>query len=285
MSVQSKVKRKSASVCISLFLRKRIWLKPAQFAHAARFPKFYMARDCRSVAVFVVLWWNSLECFGTLPGNTRPTKTARPTLPDSTLLLLQTINEIDDAEKRMKAIHILLEKVEEEKEKEKEIDILKVEVEKEKVEKEKVEKEKNVLKVEKEKDVFQERLIKLEEDLLRAKGLMTARVVFERVVQLAFNEQKTVGKVKGKCIFANILPTISDNPQAGRFSKLLVSSAKRCDSTQSVKDALQSVWTQLSQQVHDFPWRGDVKIGSDLPEVTRCIAEELCKGMGLEVLP
>jgi len=230
-----------------------------------------MARDCRSVAVFVVLWWNSLECFGTLPGNTRPTKTARPTLPDSTLLLLQTINEIDDAEKRMKAIHILLEKVEEEKEKE--IDVLKVE------------KEKDVLKVEKEKDVFQERLIKLEEDLLRAKGLMTARGVFERVVQLAFNEQKTVGKVKGKCIFANILPTISDNPQAGRFSKLLVSSAKRCDSTQSVKDALQSVWTQLSQQVHDFPWRGDVKIGSDLPEVTRCIAEELCKGMQLEVLP
>ena len=239
-----------------------------------------MARDCRSVAVFVVLWWNSLECFGTLPGNTRPTKTARPTLPDSTLLLLQTINEIDDAEKRMKAIHILLEKVEEEKEKEKEIDVLKVEVEKEKVEK-----EKDVLKVEKEKAVFQERLIKLEEDLLQAKGLMTARGVFERVVQLAFNEQKTVGKVKGECIIANILPTISDNPQAGRFSKLLVSSAIRCDSTQSVKDALQSVWTQLSQQVHDFPWSGDVKIGSDLPEVTRCIAEELCKGMGLEVLP
>ena len=114
---------------------------------------------------------------------------------------------------------------------------------------------------------------------------MTARGVFERVVQLAFNEQKTVGKVKGECIIANILPTISDNPQAGRFSKLLVSSAKRCDSTQSVKDALQSVWTQLPQQVHDFPWSGDVKIGSDLPEVTRCIAEELCKGMGLEVLP
>ena len=283
--MQSKVKRKSASVCISLFLRKCIWLKPAQFALAARFPKFSMARDCRSVAVFVVLWWSSLECFGTLPGNTRPTKTARPTLPDSTLLLLQTINEIDDAEKRMKAIHVLLEKVEEEKEKEKEIDVLKVEVEKEKVEKEKVEKEKDVLKVEKEKDVFQERLIKLEEDLLRAKVLMTARGVFERVVQLAFNEQKTVGKVKGECIIANILPTISDNPQAGRFSKLLVSSAKRCDSTQSVKDALQSVWTQLSQQVHDFPWSGDVKIGSDLPEVTRCIAEELCKGMGLEVLP
>ena len=278
--MQSKVKRKSASVCISLFLRKCIWLKPAQFALAARFPKFSMARDCRSVAVFVVLWWNSLECFGTLPGNTRPTKTARPTLPDSTLLLLQTINEIDDAEKRMKAIHILLEKVEEEKEKEKEIDVLKVEVEKEKVEK-----EKDVLKVEKEKAVFQERLIKLEEDLLQAKGLMTARGVFERVVQLAFNEQKTVGKVKGKCIIANILPTISDNPQAGRFSKLLVSSAKRCDSTQSVKDALQSVWTQLSQQVHDFLWSGDVKIGSDLPEVTRCIAEELCKGMRLEVLP
>ena len=118
-------------------------------------------------------------------------------------MLLQTINEIDDAEKRMKAIHVLLEKVEKEKEKEKEIDVLKVEVEKEKVEK-----EKDVLKVEKEKAVFQERLIKLEEDLLQAKGLMTARGVFERVVQLAFNEQKTVGKVKGKCIIANILPTI-----------------------------------------------------------------------------
>ena len=226
-----------------------------------------MARDCCSVAVFVVLWWSSIQCFGTLPGNTRPTKTARPALPEGTLLLLQTINEIDDAEKRMNALHALFEK-------EKEID----EVEKEK---EKVEKEIDVLKAE--RDVFGERLNKLEEDLLRAKGLMTARGVFERVVQLAFNEQKVKNKVKGKCNIANTLPIICDNPQSGRFSGLLVSSAKRCDSTQSVKDALQSVWTQLSQQVHNFPWSGDVKIGSDLPKVTRCIAEELCKDMGLEV--
>ena len=210
-----------------------------------------MARDCCSVAVFVVLWWSSIQCFGTLPGNTRPTTTARPALSEGTLLLLQTINEIDDAEKRMNALHALLEK---------EID---------------------VLKAEKERDVF--RLNKLEEDLLRAKGLMTARGVFERVVQLAFNEQKVKNKVKGKCNIANTLPIICDNPQSGRFSGLLVSSAKRCDSTQSVKDALQSVWTQLSQQVHNFPWSGDVKIGSDLPKVTRCIAEELCKDMGLEV--
>ena len=163
-----------------------------------------MARDCRSVPVFVVLWWNSIESFGTLPGNTRPTKTARPTLPDSTLLLLQTINEIDDAEKRMKANHALLEKEKVEKETEKEKDVLKepqriekekVEKEKkkgekekerdffeERIEKEKVEKEK--VEKEKERDVLQQRVIKLEEDLLRAKGLMTARGVFERVVQL-----------------------------------------------------------------------------------------------------
>ena len=226
-----------------------------------------------------------------MPGNTRPTKTARPTLPDSTLLLLQTINEIGDAEKRLKAIHALLEEEKVEKETEKEKDVLKERIEKEKVEKEKerdvfkerIEKEK--VEKEKERDVLQQRVIKLEEDLLRAKGLMTARGVFERVVQLAFNEQKQVGKVKGKCMIANVLPTTSDNPEVGRFSKLLVSSAQRCDSTQSVKDALQGVWTQLSQQVHDFPWSGDVKIGSDLPEVTRCIATELCKDMGLEVRP
>ena len=93
-----------------------------------------MARDCRSVPVFVVLWWNSIESFGTLPGNTRPTKTARPTLPDSTLLLLQTINEIGDAEKRMKAIHALLEEEKVEKETEKEKDVLKERIEKEKLE-------------------------------------------------------------------------------------------------------------------------------------------------------
>ena len=216
------------------------------------------------------------------------------------MLLLQTINEIDDAEKRMKANHALLEKEKVEKETEKEKDVLKEpqRIEKEKVEKEKkkVEKEKErdffeeriekeKVEKEKERDVLQQRVIKLEEDLLRAKGLMTARGVFERVVQLAFNEQKQVGKVKGKCMIANVLPTTSDNPEVGRFSKLLVSSAQRCDSTQSVKDALQGVWTQLSQQVHDFPWSGDVKIGSDLPEVTRCIATELCKDMGLEVRP
>ena len=106
------------------------------------------------------------------------------------MLLLQTINEIDDAEKRMKAIHALLEKEKVEKETEKEKDVLKERIEKEKVEKEKerdvfkerIEKEK--VEKEKERDVLQQRVIKLEEDLLRAKGLMTARGVFERVVQL-----------------------------------------------------------------------------------------------------
>ena len=238
-----------------------------------------MARDYRSLAAFVALWWSSSWCFGSMPGDTRPMRTARPasSIPDSALL--QSINEIEDAEKRMKAFQsimqilqerdVLQERMEQEKVL-REIDVLRVRIEKEKVLRE--------------RDVLQVRMEKFEEDLLRAKGLMTARGVFERVAQLAFHEQKKAGNMKGKCITANVLPIASKHPEAGCWSELLHSSAKECDSTQIPEDALQQVWTLLSNQVHNPSW-GDVKIDPNLPEGTRCIVKKLCEKMGLEVVP
>lgn len=196
-----------------------------------------------------------------MPGDTRPMRTARPasSIPDSALL--QSINEIEDAEKRMKAFQSIMQM---------ERDVLQERMEKEKVLRE--------------RDVLQVRMEKFEEDLLRAKGLMTPRGVFERVAQLAFNEQNKAGNMKGKCITANVLPIASKHPEAGCWSELLHSSAKECDSTQSPEDALQQVWTLLSDQVHNPSW-GDVKIDPNLPEGTRCIVKKLCEKMGLEVVP
>lgn len=168
--------------------------------------------------------------------------------------MLQSINEIVNAEKRLKALQSIMQILQERME------------------------------MEKERDVLQVRMEKIEEDLLRAKGLMTARGVFERVAQLAFNEQKKAGNVKGNCVTATILPIASKHPEEGCWSELLHSSAKECESTQIPEDTLQQVWTLLSDQVHNPSW-GDVKIDPNLPEGTRCIVKKLCEKMGLEVVP
>ena len=187
-------------------------------------------------------------------------------------MLLQSINEIEDTEKKIKAFQSIMQILQERMEIEKERDILQERIKNKNILQERMEKER----MKKERDILQVRMEKVKKDLLRAKGLMTARGVFERVAQLAFNEQKKAGNMKGKCITANVLPIASKAPEAGCWSKLLRSSAEDCDSTQIPEDALQQVWTLLSDQVHNPSW-GDVKIDPNLPEGARCIVKKLCE--------
>ena len=152
-----------------------------------------------------------------------------------------------------------------------------------KLEKENEKLEKDVLVLEKELLIFENR--KLNEDIMRAQGLMTARRVFERVVQLGWNEQLAKRKAKGKCVIANAVPVIAQNQNAGRWSQTLIKAALKCVAGPKPSEkTLQDMWTELSSRVHNEAWAGDVKIEDNLSNSTQCIARELCTEMGLRVM-
>ena len=214
-------------------------------------------------------------------------RTSCRALSSNETAIVRTINGVEDPQERKAAFEFLLSTL---MEKEKE----RFEKEKERFEKEKVEvllKERmEKVEVEKQRDVLKERMekvegdnVRLEGDLLRAQGLLTARSVFERVVQLAFNELVAKGKTKGKCVVANALLTIAQQPQAGRWSKQLLDSAKECAGhSKTASEALTEAWNSLSAQIHNPAW-GGVVVPEGVSNTTQCIAEKLCQTMGLNV--
>ena len=192
---------------------------------------FYrLARVC--LVVVLVLW--SSSCFS-LPDAARPVRTARRCQPPGDPLL-QTVNEIPEPDRRLVALQQLM-----------------------KLEKENEKLENDVLVLEKELLIFENR--KLNEDIMRAQGLMTARRVFERVVQLGWNEQLAKRNAKGKCVIANAVPVIAQNQNAGRWSQTLIKAALKCVAGPKPSEkTLQDMWTELSSRVHNDAWAGDVKI-------------------------
>ena len=94
--------------------------------------------------------------------------------------------------------------------------------------------------------------VRLEGDLLRVEDLLTSRSVYERIVQLAFNEQVAQNHARGRCVVSNALPTIALHPDAGRWSKQLVQSAERCaGENQTSQEVLESAWISMCEQVHN----------------------------------
>ena len=201
---------------------------------------------------------------------------------------MQIINAVEDPQERKAGFESLLTTLMEKEKRKAEIE---KEKEKAEIQKEKAEIEKEKVEIEKQRDVLKERMEKvegekarLEGDLLRAKGLLTACSVFERVVQLAFNEQVAKGNTKGsKCVVANALPIIAQQPQVGRWSRQLLVSAKQCaGNSQTALEALTEAWNSLSSQIHNSAW-GDVVVPEGVSNATQCIAGKLCQTMGLNV--
>ena len=228
-------------------------------------------------AVSWAAWWSLAWCFCSLPNNAWPIRTSCRGLSSDETTIMQIINEVEDPQERKAGFESLLTTL--------------MEKEKAEIEKEKVEIEKEKVEIEKQRDVLKERMEKvegekarLEGDLLRAKGLLTARSVFERVVQLAFNEQVAKGNTKGsKCVVANALPIIAQQPQVGRWSWQLFVSAKQCaGNSQTALEALTEAWNSLSSQIHNSAW-GDVVVPEGVSNATQCIAGKLCQTMGLNV--
>ena len=179
--------------------------------------------------------------------------------------LIQAALSVADAEDRKAAIVSLMSMIEQKKEM--------VEA----VMKERVEK------MEERVGKLQQENAHLQGDLLRERGLLTARSVFERVVELGFCEQVAQGNAKGKCVVTNALPVIVQHPAAGWWSGQLLHSAKACvKKKESCLQALQDAYGEMSRQIHQTA-SSDVELPKVLSKTSRGIATNLCEAMGLKV--
>ena len=116
-------------------------------------------------------------------------------------------------------------------------------------------------------------------EILHAKGLLTARGVFERAAHLAFFEMN----LKGAVNTTQALREVGNASKLGVWTQHLRDAAAHCAPKEQTSDLLISVWQELSLDVHGFSWKGpDVQFSASLSEQAKCVVEELCKKNGLE---
>ena len=117
-------------------------------------------------------------------------------------------------------------------------------------------------------------------EILHAKGLLTARGVFERAAHLAFFEMN----LKGAVNTIQALREVGNASKLGVWTQHLRDAAAHCAPKEQTSDLLISVWQELSLDVHGFSWKGpDVQFSASLSEQAKCVVEELCKKMGLKI--
>ena len=117
-------------------------------------------------------------------------------------------------------------------------------------------------------------------EILHAKGLLTARGVFERAAHLAFFEMN----LKGAVNTTQALREVGNASKLGVWTQHLRDAAAYCAPKEQTSDLLISVWQELSLDVHGFSWKGpDVQFSASLSAQAKCVVEELCKKMGLKI--
>ena len=117
-------------------------------------------------------------------------------------------------------------------------------------------------------------------EILHAKGLLSARGVFERAAHLAFFEMN----LKGAVNTTQALREVGNASKLGVWTQHLRDAAAHCAPKEQTSDLLISVWQEFSLDVHGFSWKGpDVQFSASLSEQAKCVVEELCKKMGLKI--
>ena len=100
-------------------------------------------------------------------------------------------------------------------------------------------------------------------EILHAKGLLTARGVFERAAHLAFFEMN----LKGAVNTTQALREVGNASKLGVWTQHLRDAAAHCAPKEQTRDLLISVWQELSLDVHGFSWKGpDVQFSASLSE-------------------
>jgi hypothetical protein len=125
----------------------------------------------------------------------------------------------------------------------------------------------------------------LVEDSLRSKGLLSARGIFERYLQLIAGEHKLKGKFNASEV-CNRLKGLAPAASAGSWTKIMVQGIETATPGTDVSDYANNLYGVLCRDIHGHPWSGtavELLFDDSIPEdcvhlsVLRC----LCKGMGL----
>ena len=215
----------------------------------------------------------------------------------NTTNLIEILNQIRDTDKRKAAIAGFLEErlesekklalAEERLESEKKLALAEERLESEKklaLAEERLESEKKLAlaeeRLESEKEIHELHAQIANVEILHAKGLLTARGVFERAAHVAFFEMN----LKGAVNTTQALREVGNASKLGVWTQHLRDAAAHCAPKEQTSDLLISVWQELSLDVHGFSWKGpDVQFSASLSEQAKCVVEELCKKMGLKI--
>lgn len=122
-------------------------------------------------------------------------------------------------------------------------------------------------------------------DSLRSKGLLTARGIFERYLQLVAIENG----IKGKFNATNVLGLLKTLPvsSTGSWTEILVCGIQTAiPAGRDISDYATGLYAVLCRDIHGHPWTGDaVQLLFDESKhdekIHLSVLRALCKGMGL----
>jgi hypothetical protein len=125
----------------------------------------------------------------------------------------------------------------------------------------------------------------LEKEVLRVRGLLTSRGVFERMLQLVADENKVSGKFNATDVCMK-LRTYKDDDSKPWTQKLLTAIQNGAPG-RNVSEYACELYTILSKGVHGCEWTGvavDIRFDSEKPDeaVHLEVLKSICKALGLQ---
>ena len=166
-------------------------------------------------------------------------------------------------------------------------ELLKAESEVVKSTRELVQAEREIVQAEREIVKKTEYILSLKDkEVLMAKGLMTARGIFERHVGNCFHELRQLDALQLNERFnvSNLILKLDSPsfliPKQAKITKSFISAVKRCNSI------LRDVYDDLSKEQHGHPWTGDsVQVyKKTLKPGHECVIDYIAKEMNLDVI-
>jgi hypothetical protein len=120
-------------------------------------------------------------------------------------------------------------------------------------------------------------------DGLRSKGLLTARGIFERYLQLIAVENKMKGKFNATDVCKQLKIF---TPIPGSWTAILIGGVQKTLPGQDVSEYTAALYAVLSRDIHGHPWTGNAVelIFDDAKQDEKShllVLQILCKGMGL----
>ena len=128
---------------------------------------------------------------------------------------------------------------------------------------------------------------------MSAKGMFSARGVFERVLEIIIIEQSWRGRLRSTEVCRSLGNTTLTSPSGmplsgtpeGTLTKALVSAIKKCANVSradEISDCAVKLFATLSKDIHGSPWDTQaIRLSDDLNQAEKCILKDVLVAMNL----